>query len=253
MTSPLKLAKLRSPLVVAVAVLGVGAGLAGAAPHHDAVASSIPTPSTAAVDPADFAHPHANRYFPLRPGTVTRYRGTDEQHHLVERVRVTRQTKVIEGVTTTVVRDVTRNANGSLHERTEDWYALDNDGNAWYFGEATATYEHGQVDSREGSWQAGQHHAKPGIIMPIHPRPTDAYRQELRRGVAEDQAWIVQTRAVLHAPRRTYHHVVRSFEWSRLEPGVVSVKFYARGLGIVREQDLAGGDEVLDLVSVERP
>jgi hypothetical protein len=30
----------------------------------------------------------------------------------------------------------------------------------------------------------------------------------------------------------------------------VSVKLYARGLGIVREQDLAGGSEVFDLVSV---
>ena len=28
--------------------------------------------------------------------------------------------------------------------------------------------------------------------MPADPRPTDAYRQELMRGEAEDQAWITQ-------------------------------------------------------------
>jgi hypothetical protein len=43
---------------------------------------------------------------------------------------------------------------------------------------------------------------------------------------------------------------VRSFEWSRLEKNVVSLKFYAPGLGIVRERDVAGGNERFVLVSV---
>ena len=44
--------------------------------------------------------------------------------------------------------------------------------------------------------------------------------------------------------------MVRSFEWARLEPGVLSLKFYARGLGIVLERDAAGGSESFRLVSV---
>ena len=47
----------------------------------------------------------------------------------------------------------------------------------------------------------------------------------------------------------TYDHVVRTLEWTRLEPEVVSMKFYARGLGIVRERDVAAGDEHFWLVS----
>ena len=43
---------------------------------------------------------------------------------------------------------------------------------------------------------------------------------------------------------------MRSFEWTRLEPGVLSLKFYARGLGIVLERDVAGGSEIFRLVSV---
>jgi hypothetical protein len=45
-------------------------------------------------------------------------------------------------------------------------------------------------------------------------------------------------------------HLVRSFEWTRLEKGVMSEKLYASGLGTVRERDLSGGNEVFRLVSV---
>jgi hypothetical protein len=207
----------------------------------------------ATVDPLHFDQPRANAYFPLEPGTVSRYRGTDEGESFRERVVVTSRTKVIQGVTTTVVRDVLRRADGSLAEKTRDWYAADDDGNVWYFGEATATYDDaGHVESREGSWQAGVDGAVAGTIMPADPSPTDAYRQELYRGSAEDQAWIVERRVTTTVPYGKLHDVVRTFEWSRLEKDVVSTKLYAPGLGIVREQDVAGGDETFVLVSVAR-
>ena len=44
--------------------------------------------------------------------------------------------------------------------------------------------------------------------------------------------------------------MVRSFEWSRLEKGVLSLKLYAPGVGIVREQDMSGGNESFVLVAV---
>src|SRR5207247_10875841 len=76
------------------------------------------------------------------------------------------------------------------------------------------------------------------------------YRQEFLRGHAEDQAWIVQRFAHVTVPYRHLDHVVRSFEWTRLEPHVLSMKLYARGLGIVFERDVAGGTELFRLVSV---
>jgi hypothetical protein len=180
-----------------------------------------------------------------------RYRGSDEGQQFRERVTITHRKKTIQGVRTTVVRDVLRRADGSLAEKTRDWYAADNNGNVWYFGEQTATYdEQGNVDSREGSWLAGRHGAVAGLIMPAHPRPTDAYRQEYYKGHAEDQAWIVQAHAIVNLPYGRFHDVVRSFEWTRLEKAVVSLKLYAPGIGIVHEQDLSGGSEVFDLVSV---
>ena len=43
--------------------------------------------------------------------------------------------------------------------------------------------------------------------------------------------------------------VVRSYEWTRLEPNVVSLKLYAPHLGIVMEKDVAGGSEFMQLVA----
>jgi hypothetical protein len=203
---------------------------------------------------ANFNHPVRNPYFPLQPGTVFRLRGTDEGEHLREVVRVTHKKKLIQGIRATVVKDVVRRTNGTLAEKTHDWYAADARGNIWYLGEATASYdEHGNLESHEGSWKAGRDGAKAGIIMPAHPRPTDAFRQEFYRGHAEDQAWLVQRGFKTKVPYGTVKRSLRSLEWSRLEPRVVSMKIYGPGLGIVMEKNLSGGSEVFKLVSVRRP
>ncbi|WP_051548576.1 hypothetical protein [Nocardioides sp. URHA0032] len=239
--------------ISAVAVLAAGA--AGTAPTVATSADAAhSTQAVRALDPGDFQHPAANIYFPLRPGTVFRYRGSDERQHFTERLAVTHRKKTIQGVRTRVISDVLRRSDGTLAEKTSDWYAADDQGNVWYFGERTATYNrHGDVQSRDGSWEAGVGDAVAGMIMPHHPQPTDAYRQEFQRGVAEDQAWIVERGFSAKVAYGTVRHVVRSLEWSRLERAVVSVKLYGPHLGIIREGDMAGGHERFQLVSVHRP
>jgi hypothetical protein len=238
---------------VAAAVALVAIGLI-AASGPSAPAGAAPHPSVAhvaAIDPADFTTPVPNPYFPLEPGTVSILRGSEDGKRLLNRTTITPWKKVIQGVTTTVVNDVLYEG-GVLREKTTDWYAPDNSGTVWYFGEATAVYnKKGQVVNREGSWQAGVHGAVAGIIMPASPGPTDAYRQEFFRRHAEDQGWIVARHQLVHVPYGKVDQVVRSYEWTRLEAGVVSVKFYGPGLGIVREKDVSGGTELLELVKVE--
>ncbi|MBO9522620.1 MAG: hypothetical protein J7518_13865 [Nocardioidaceae bacterium] len=235
---------MRKLIIPAIALAAAVGGASSALPRRSAAG---------AVDPASFTHPVANPYFPLTPGLVLRYRGSEDGEHFREVVRVTARHLTIQGVRTTIVHDVVRRADGSIAEKTADFYAADNTGKVWYFGENTATYdEDGTLESHEGSWRAGVHGAVAGTIMPAHPRPTDAYRQEFLRGQAEDQAWIVSRGARLRVPAGRFTHVVRSFEWSRLEPRVVSVKLYAPGVGIVAERDVAGGNERFVLVSISR-
>lgn len=234
-------------LALVLTVVGGNALVAGAPATPTLTAGPIPPPST--------FHGHAtNPYFPLEPGTVWLLRGSDEGERFRERVVVTHRTKLIQGVRTRVVRDVVRRGDGTLAEKTHDWYATDDTGRVWYFGEATATYDRrGHLIDHAGSWQAGVDGAKAGTIMPARPHATQAFRQEFLKDEAEDQAWVVQRDARLTTPFRRFDGAVRMFEWSRLETGVVATKFYARGVGLVLERDVAGGDEVFRLVSFQRP
>jgi len=237
----------RTAAVLAVAGSAVAAILttSSAAPRS-AVGSGNP-------DPGQFKHPQDNPFFPLAPGLVTKLRGTDGAEKFVQTVKATTRTKTILGVETTVFRDVVRRPDGSLAEATDDWYAADNDGNVWYFGEDTATYdEQGNLESPAGSWEAGVDGAEAGIIMPADPQPGDASRMEFDKGNAEDQAWVVQRLPFVDTLGGRYDDIVRTFEWSRLEPKVISMKFYARGLGIVEERDVSAGDEHFWLVSSHR-
>lgn len=234
----------RKWIAMTVGICMIGAGVIAANASGDRAELAVVDP----IDPANFTTPVENPYYPLRPGQVSVLGGQEDGVAFSERVTVTARTKIIQGVTTTVVKDLLWE-NGHLAERTLDWYAADNEGNVWYFGEDTETLDQqGQVTSTDGSWEAGIDGAIAGIIMPADPRPTDAYRQEFYKGEAEDQGWIVQRNAERKVPYGNLDHLVRSLEWSRLEPQVVVQKFFAPDLGLVYERVVAGGVESLQLV-----
>lgn len=226
------------------------AALACAALTGATAVASAPAPAPADADRVvGFDHPRPNPWFPLEPGSVWVLRGHDDGHRFTQRTTVTDRRRRVDGVRTRVVRDVVRRADGSVAELTHDWYAVDDRGSVWYFGEATATYDRrGRVISRSGSWEAGIDGAVAGQIMPAHPRVTTAFRQEFQPGVAEDQAWIVERGARVRTPGVSSTHGIRMLEWSRLEPDVVSQKLYARGFGMVAERDLSGGNERFVLI-----
>lgn len=199
------------------------------------------------IDPSRFVDVIDNPMLPLEPGMVFRLRGETEDGVEHETIRVTTRTKEVMGVTTTVVKDVVR-VNGEVAEFTYDWYAQDRDGNVWYFGEDTAEYEGGKVVSRQGSWEAGVDGAQPGIIMNADPQVTDSHRQEYYRGEAEDMYWVVATGESRSVPFGDFDDVVRTLEWSPLEPKVVVEKFYAPGVGLLAERALSGGKENVELL-----
>ena len=210
---------------------------------------TVPTPTP---DPADFTTTIDNPYLPLRPGTVWTYTSTGDEGAQKDVVTVTDRTRVVQGVTTVVVHDVVRAADGTMVEDTYDWYAQDRAGNVWYFGEDTTAFEKGKPD-KEGSWEAGKDGARAGIAMLAEPDVDDAYAQEYRKGVAEDRGKILSLTEKRTEPAGSYDDVLQTQDTTPLEPKLVERKYYAKGVGVVYEETIAGGEEKVDLVAFRQP
>ena len=218
----------------------------GAAPLDEAPPAIDPYEPN--IDPANFVDRIDNKYLPLEPGTTMVYRGGDGTETEVVRVTVTDRTKEVMGVTTTVVKDVAV-VNGELAEKTFDWFAQDQFGNVWYFGEATVEYEDGKTDTA-GSWEAGVDGALPGIVMLGSPDVGDQYRQEYYEGEAEDMGKVITLDAETVVAYGKFDDVLVTEDWTPLEQNVLENKYYAPGVGVVREEAVKGGSTVLELVSV---
>ena len=237
---------MRKKLVAAAAAAAAGSALAVWTPW----ASSAGSGYEPVLDAANFTTTIDNPYFPLPVGGTWVYQGVKDGQTQEDRVTVTSQTKVVaEGITARVVSDVATH-NGTLLEKTSDWYAQDKQGNVWYLGEDTAAYlPNGKVDT-SGSWEAGVHDAEPGLVMEANPQIPDAYRQEFLSGQAEDTAWVVNTSGSFTVPDGTFKNVLTSLEATRIEPGAYDRKVYAPGVGMIREEALTGATEYAELVSV---
>ena len=177
-----------------------------------------------------------NPWFPLPAGRHWTYR----EGNVRTVVTVTGRTRLMaNGVVARVVHDESRER-GVPVEITDDYYAQDAKGTVWYLGEATTAYEKGKPASTEGSWEAGVGGARPGVIMPAHPRVGMAYRQEFLKGHAEDRAKIVSRNERVKVPLRRFRHTQMTLETTPLEPDVLEAKFYARGVGVVLAIGLSG-------------
>jgi len=118
-------------------------------------------------------------------------------------------------------------------------------------GEETAELdEAGKIVSTEGSWETGVDGARPGIFMPADPAVGYSGAQEFYPGQAEDHFVVLLIDQTLKVPAGSYSGVLVTAEWTPLEPSVLSEKAYAKGIGEIREADVAGGDEKLELVKV---
>jgi hypothetical protein len=178
------------------------------------------------INPAEFTTTIDNEYFPMEPGTTFLYEGGTEHSEMT----VTSDTKKVMGVECIVV-DHREWEGDMLIERTYDWFAQDNKGTVWYFGEDTKEYENGEVVSTKGSWEAGVDGAKPGIIMPAHPKVGQSYHQEYYPGEAMDMARVLSLKASVTLPYGSFDEVLETREWTPLQPGFSEKKYYVRGVG----------------------
>ena len=197
-----------------------------------------------------------NQYFPLVPGYKWTYETTDDGD-VTETIVVEvleDETVTIEGVECVVVRDIVYEGKSTdaedIIEDTYDWYAQDEKGNVWYFGERTLAREDCEEPDCEdvyllvndGSWIAGVENAKPGIIMFAHPEEEvgSVYRHEFFLGDAEDIGEVVSI--------DENDGVLQTKDYTPIEPDVYENKYYAPGVGVIKEEafedGIATGEEV---------
>jgi hypothetical protein len=218
------------------------------------VGSKLPTGADlVSLDPANFSADITNPYWPMNPGTRWTYRSVEAGEPPQEVVIVvTKATKKLaNGVTARVVRDTAR-SEGQIIEDTLDWYAQDAEGNVWYMGEQTAEFEKGKIVSRAGSWEAGADGAQPGIMLPAQPQVGQKYRQEYKKGEAEDNGEVLAANHLVEVEAGPYKDALVTMDTSSIEPDVVEYKFYAPGVGPLLALDISGGASREELIKVDK-
>ncbi len=201
-----------------------------------------------AIDPRRFSTNITNPYFPLKPGTKFVYEGDTANGRERDEFKVTTKTRTLLGVKCVEIRD-TSWVDGALSEDTLDWFAQDDAGNVWYFGEESKQYEDGILVGIDGSWRAGVDDAKPGIVMEANPMAGDVYRQEYAISEAEDMADVVALGKAGRVPYGAFNNALQTHEFSGLEPSASEQKFYVPGVGFVLSVDDENGER-LELVSI---
>jgi hypothetical protein len=169
----------------------------------------------------------ANPFFPLNVGDRWSYRHERD----TETVTVLAETRMIDGVECRVVED-REMKNGKTTELTQDYYAIDAATNdVYYMGEAVN-------GGKGGSWLSGVKGAKFGLMMPGKPKPGQKFYQEQAPGVGMDRVEIVSDSETVVTGAGTFKNCIHALETTPLEKGVTDHKWYAAGVGPVKDAEM---------------
>lgn len=211
--------------------------------------------SLAGFSASNFTNPTVidNPLFPLSPGTSLSYSGETDEGTETTLVEVLSETRTVAGVLCAAVRDRV-SLDGVLIEDTKDWYAQDDAGNVWYLGEIVINYEYDDQGNLEGtndhgSWEAGVDGALPGIQMWAAPVAGQSYYQEFYGNKAEDMGLVVATGIEVNlSDGGHYTGCLQTLDWNPLTPEVLEYKFYAPGIGMIKETVVDSDEELVELV-----
>ncbi len=181
-----------------------------------------------------------NRWMPLIPGTQMTYEGVSDvdgeliPHQIV--ITVTDLVKEIDGVNCVVVwdRDI---SDGSLVESEITFFAQDNDGNVWQFGEYRELWEGPQFVVAQ-AWMPGHlKGAKAGIMMLAEPNLAQPSHSE---GFAPppyywtDRAFVSAVGQKASVKAGDFENVLVNTEYSQTEKDSFQHKHQAPGVGNVK-------------------
>ncbi len=131
-------------------------------------------------------------------------------------------------------------AAGKLTEITKDYFAQADDGAVYYLGEDVDNYRGGKVVGHEGAWLAGVNGAPPGVMMPAHPKVGQKFQSENVRGVTQESDEVVAAGETVTTPAGVFKNCIKIKE--TLSEGEVEYKYYAPGVGVIKE--ITQGGEV---------
>ena len=197
-----------------------------------------------------------NPYIPVVPGTTYTYQAVEVDEDTGEIVtedtivEVLNSTKTILGVQARVVRDRVF-VDGVLVEDTFDWYAQDDNGNVWYFGEDVINYEYDENGKligtdKDGAWQAGEDGAVAGVVMLAKPQVGLKYYQEFSPNDALDQGEVLSLGETFTTPAGTFTNVLRTLDTTVMEPFAYENKLYAPGIGMIGELQIDLEDDEIE-------
>jgi hypothetical protein len=175
-----------------------------------------------------------NPYFILEPGYQLAFEAGTTQLTIT----VLDETKLVAGVETRVVEE-REIKDGKLSEVARNYFAISKRTNdVFYFGEDVDMYKDGQFVNHEGAWLAGAGDAKFGLIMPGQVLLNAAYYQELVPNIAMDRARIISINEAISTPAGEFANCLKIEETTPLDPGNTEFKYYAPGIGMVRDGSL---------------
>jgi hypothetical protein len=190
-----------------------------------------PWTDTFYLEPGELGPTGRNPYFLLEPGYYAVFRYADEELTKV----VLDETKKVGDVVTRVVEEK-ETKKGKVTEVARNFYAISKRTNSvYYFGEDVDFYEDGKLVSHEGAWLSGVNGARFGLMMPGTPLLGGRYYQEVAPKVAVDRAEIVSLSETVKTPAGTFKNCLKTLETNPLEPGAKEFKYYAAGVGLVKD------------------
>lgn len=194
-----------------------------------------------------FSNPTAitNPRFPIAVVDQVIQLGEEAGATIRNEVTLLPETKVIEWngqQVETLVSQFVAYEDGQILEIAVDYFAQDDAGSVWYFGENVANYVDGVVDNTEGTWLAGQD-GPPGMIMPADPQVGDVYRPENIPGLVFEEVTVTAANTTVDGPTGPVEGAVVVEE--RSEDGALEDKTFAPGYGefafaVEADQEVAG-------------
>ncbi|MGH3115653.1 MAG: hypothetical protein ACRDQ2_00770 [Gaiellales bacterium] len=88
---------------------------------------------------------------------------------------------------------------GRIHEVAYDFYAQDDNGAVWYFGEDVFNFADGAIADTHGTWLAGRD-GPAAMIMPANPKVGNVYRPENIPGLVFEEVTVKAVDQTLKGP-----------------------------------------------------